>query len=40
MSVLQAEPDSNYSLGKELKRMMDDGKNSVFVKFSPECIVK
>ncbi|MGI1832187.1 MULTISPECIES: hypothetical protein [Bacillus] len=37
--VLQTEPDSNYSLGKELKRMMDDGTNSVFVKFSPECIV-
>ncbi|MDN4638097.1 hypothetical protein [Bacillus sp. AN2] len=37
--VLQTEPDSNYSLGKELKRMMHDGKNSVFVKFSPECIV-
>ncbi|ABV64058.1 hypothetical protein [Bacillus pumilus] len=39
VSVLQTEPDSNYSLGKELKRMMDDGKNSVFVKFSPKCIV-
>ena len=38
--VLQTEPNSNYSLGKELKRMMDDGTNSVFVKFSPECIVK
>ncbi|MCY7580440.1 hypothetical protein [Bacillus altitudinis] len=38
--VLQTEPDSNYSLGKELKRMMDDGTNPVFVKFSPECIVK
>ncbi|MGG3129934.1 hypothetical protein ABEO94_05925 [Bacillus pumilus] len=38
--ILQTEPNSNYSLGNELKRMMDDGSNSVFVKFSPECIVK
>ncbi len=38
--VLQTEPNSNYSLGKELKRMMDDGTNSCFVKFSPEWIVK
>lgn len=38
--VLQIEPNSNYSLGRELKRMMDDGKDSVFVNFSPKCIVK
>ncbi|MGE6630409.1 hypothetical protein [Bacillus sp. NPDC077027] len=38
--VLQTEPGSNYSLGRELKRMMDDGKESVFMKFSPNCIVK
>lgn len=38
--VLQTEPSSNYSLGRELKRMMDDGTDSVFVNFNPECIVK
>ncbi|NMD72721.1 hypothetical protein HHO41_21065 [Bacillus sp. DNRA2] len=38
--VLQTEPNSNYSLGRELKRMMDDGKDSVFVNFSPKCTVK
>lgn len=38
--VLQTEPNSNYSLGKELKRMIDNGKDPVFVNFTPECIVK
>lgn len=38
--VLQTEPNTNYSLGRELKRMMDDGTSLVFVNFSPECIVK
>ncbi|MDQ0233406.1 hypothetical protein J2S19_004753 [Metabacillus malikii] len=38
--VLQTEPSSNYSLGRELKRMMDDGKDYVFVNFTPECVVK
>lgn len=38
--VLQTEPGANYSHGKELKRMMDDGKNAVFLNFNPECIVK
>lgn len=38
--VLQTEPSSNYSLGRELKRMMDDGTDSVFVNFNPECVVK
>ncbi|WP_136479696.1 hypothetical protein EPD62_002215 [Acetivibrio thermocellus] len=40
LCVLKTEPNSNYSLGRELKRMMDDGTNSVFVNFAPECIVK
>lgn len=38
--VLQTEPNTNYSLGKELKRMMDDDANLVFINFIPECIVK
>lgn len=38
--VLQTEPNTNYSLGKELKRMMDDVANLVFINFIPECIVK
>jgi len=33
LCVLKTEPNSNYSLGRELKRMMDDGTNSVFVNF-------
>jgi len=37
--ILQREPNTNYSLGIELKRMMDDGTNLVFVNFSPNCIV-
>lgn len=39
ISVLQTEPNSNYSLGRELKRMMDDGENPSFVHFSPECTI-
>jgi hypothetical protein len=38
--VLETKANTNYSLGKELKRMMDDGTNSVFVNFNPECIVR
>lgn len=31
--VLQKEPGTNYALGKELKRMLDDNESSVFVSF-------
>lgn len=38
--VLQLEPNSNHSLGKELKRMMDYGDGLVFVNFNPQVTVK